>query len=68
MFVLLCIVSIVGGTIGLGWYYQLSPKEREEADRLAAKTAQELFGRQLDELTASEAKEVAAFTERQFDN
>ena len=52
------IAAIVGGSFTLGWYFSLSPKKREKADKKANKLAKKLFGKPLDELNESEAQQV----------
>jgi hypothetical protein len=42
------------GLYGLFWYHNLSEDQRDEADRLCAQHAQELYGKGLDQLTSSQ--------------
>lgn len=56
---LLCIAAVLGGGVGLGWYYGLSEDERSTADRIANDLAWKLYQKALDELTKAEAEHIA---------
>ncbi len=65
---LLSLASIIAGALGLRWYARLSPEKQEEADRVAAEKAHELFGRPLERLSGPETGQVHALTKRHFVN
>ncbi len=60
-------VVALGGS-ALYWYHHLSQEEKEEADRLAAGYASELFDKAVNQLTTGEARQVNALVRRHFDN
>jgi hypothetical protein len=63
---ILAIAALVGGASTLSWYYMLDPNERERADRIANEVAFDLFGRTLDGLSESQAKQVMAAVEKRI--
>lgn len=65
---LACIVAIVGGGAGLGWYFSQSEADREKADQYANRLAHQLYRTSLDRLTESQARYVASLVRQQFDS
>jgi hypothetical protein len=65
---LLALGSILGGVVTLAWYGRLSDEEKEKADRHAGEHARQLFGKNLDQLTAAEAKTVASLLQTHLEN
>ena len=59
------VLTAVGG-YGLYWYHNLSKPEQEEADRLAANYAVQLYNKSLDELTSMQLKRVHDLVQGHF--
>jgi hypothetical protein len=55
-----------GGT--LAWYYNLSERERKEADAIAMEFARDLYGVAVDQLTESQANQIHNLVRRRFAN
>ena len=58
---ILAIGAIIGGAFTLTNYYSLSPREREQADRLALDKFRKVF----DDLAAAEQKKILTELQRQ---
>lgn len=65
---LLALAAILGGSVTLVWYDKLSQEQKEEADRLAANYAKELYGKSMRELTQAQTSHVVALTKGHFSN
>jgi hypothetical protein len=65
---LLALAGILGGGGTLLWYDAQSKEKQQEADRLAADYANQLFGKTVDELSKDEAGLVASLTEQHLAN
>jgi len=65
---LLALAAILGGGVTLAWYDKLSKEQKEEADRIAANYAQELYGKSMKELTKAQSNHVVSLTKQHFTN
>jgi hypothetical protein len=65
---LLALAGLLGSGYTLYWYSRLEKDQQEEADRVAGRYALALFGKQLDQLTAEQARRVHALTQGHFRN
>jgi hypothetical protein len=63
---LLALAAILGGGFTLVWYDELSKEQKEEADRIAAQYAQQLYGKSVKELTRAQGSNVVALTKQHF--
>jgi hypothetical protein len=63
---LLALAAILGGGFTLVWYDELSKEQKEEADRIAADYAKQLYGKSMRELTRAQGNHVVALTKRHF--
>jgi hypothetical protein len=63
---LAALIAIFGGGAALLWYDQLSEKQKQEADRLAAAYGKQLYGKAVDQLSREQASHVARMTEQHF--
>jgi hypothetical protein len=61
-------IAMISGASTLIWYKRLSKEEREKADKIAAKTAKELFQKPIEELGKIEAKQVYKTVKSKFKN
>ncbi len=59
-------VAAALGLFGLYWYDNLSREEKEEADRMAEEYAKNLYGRAVDQLTASQLTRVRELVKGNF--
>lgn len=59
-----CVASIIAGALGLTWYDSLPRHKQQEADRLAADLAKELFDKTVHELTEYEMRVISDAVER----
>jgi hypothetical protein len=65
---LLALAAILGGSVTLAWYDELSKEQKEEADRIAANYAKELYGKSMKELTKAQTNNVVSLTKGHFSN
>jgi hypothetical protein len=65
---LLALVAILGGGVTLVWYDELSKEQKEEADRIAADYAKQLYGKSVKELTRAQGNRVVSLTKGHFSN
>ena len=63
---LLALGAMIGGGVTLAWYFELDPKQQEEADRIACDYAWANFKKSLKELTKAERDHVASLTQQHF--
>ncbi len=63
---LLALAAILGGGFTLVWYDELSKEQKEEADRIAADYAKQLYGKSMRELTRAQGNHVVALTKQHF--
>ena len=61
-----CIASVVTGGIGLGWYYNLEDRRRQEADQYANRLAYQIYRTSVANLTNSQASHIAALLQQQM--
>lgn len=59
---LLAIGAIIGGALGLDWYYSKTKAEREEADRLALRW----FGKRFQELAEFQQYRVKNYIDQNY--
>jgi hypothetical protein len=65
---LLALAAILGGGVTLVWYDELTKEQKEEADRIAANYARQLYGKTVKQLTKEQGNHVASLTKRHFTN
>ncbi len=65
---LFALAAMFGGGATLAWYVDLSPKEQEDADRIAGDYAVGIFNKTLDDLTQEQADRVAQLTQKHFES
>jgi hypothetical protein len=63
---LFALISILGGGVTLAWYSELTREQKQEADRIAAGYAKQLFGKAVSELSKDQAGHVARLTKQHF--
>jgi hypothetical protein len=63
---LLALIAILGGGVTLAWYNQLTREQQQEADRIAAGYAKQLYSKAIDQLTKDQANHVARLTKQHF--
>lgn len=63
---LLALAAILGGGFTLVWYDELSKEQKEEADRIAAQYARQLYGKSVKELTRAQGSHVVSLTKQHF--
>ena len=57
---LACVAGFIASALGLTWYDSLSKAEKEQADKLAADFAWQLYQKSVKNLTSDQAESVAA--------
>ena len=63
---LLALAAILGGGVTLVWYDELTKEQKEEADRIAANYAKELYGKSMKDLTKAQSTHVLGLTKGHF--
>ncbi len=63
---LFALIAIFGGGATLLWYEQLSKEQKQEADRLAAQYAKQIYSKAVNELSREQANHVARLTRQHF--
>jgi hypothetical protein len=64
----LCAGFVATGLAGLFWYDSLTAEQKQEADRLAAQYAEQLYQKSVAMLTTDERDTVASFVRRHLKN
>ena len=65
---LVCVAGFIASAIGLTWYDSLSQSEKEDADKLAADYAWQLYRCSVKNLTADQAHTVATLVKNRLYN
>jgi len=63
---LFALIAIFGGGATLLWYDDLTKEQKQEADRLAASYAKQIYSKALTELSKEQANHVARLTKQHF--